>query len=85
MTYKILTDDTNKVIFRSRIRLATLDVNRQLDHHDDFDATGVDQSGDDEEEDLPIGPLQTTGRKSLTSSILGEPIQRPWQSSTPMT
>ena len=31
MTYKVLTEDTNKVIFRSRIRLATLDPNRQLD------------------------------------------------------
>ncbi len=31
MTYKVLTDDTNKIIYRSRIRLANLDLNRQLD------------------------------------------------------
>ena len=31
MTYRILTDDSRKVIYRSRIRLATLDPNLQLD------------------------------------------------------
>jgi hypothetical protein len=31
MTYKILTDDTMKVIYRSRIKLATLDPNLRLD------------------------------------------------------
>jgi hypothetical protein len=31
MTYKVLTDDSRKVIYRSRIRLATLDPNLQLD------------------------------------------------------
>ena len=31
MTYKVLTDDTRKVIYRSRIRLATIDPNLQLD------------------------------------------------------
>ena len=31
MTYKVLTEDTHKIIYRSRIRLATLDPNFQLD------------------------------------------------------
>ena len=31
MTYKILTDDTSKVILRSRIRLSTINPNLQLD------------------------------------------------------
>ncbi len=31
MTYIVLTDDTNKIIYRSRISIANLDPNRQLD------------------------------------------------------
>ena len=32
MTYKVLTDDTRKVIFRSRIKLARTDPNARLDN-----------------------------------------------------
>jgi len=35
VTYKVLDEGTNKVIHRSRIRLATLDPNRQIDPIDD--------------------------------------------------
>jgi len=53
MTYKILDENTNKVIFRSRIRLATLDPNRQLDpvdatNNDDVDGTDNDDHANEE-------------------------------------
>ena len=42
MTYKILTEDNNKILFRSRIRLATLDPNQQIDPTDGKQQHDVD-------------------------------------------
>ena len=55
MTYKVLTDDTRKVIYRSRIRLASIDPNQQLDM---FLDDARDPSVLDDHDDLPaLSPL----------------------------
>jgi len=44
MTYKVLTDESNKIIFHSRIRLASIDPNQQLDPPVDDGAHGPDNN-----------------------------------------
>jgi hypothetical protein len=60
MTYKILTDDTSQVIFRSRIRLATIDPNLQLDDTGEDDSNASDDSDDDD------GPDEEGGADAMT-------------------
>lgn len=55
MTYKVLTENTNKIIFRSRIRLSTLDPNRQIDQPTDDIVVPVDDVQDDDNGTAGVG------------------------------
>ena len=59
MTYKVLTDDTRKVIFRSRIKLARTDPNARLDNQNDDPNARLDNQNDQgsEHESLVLEPL----------------------------
>ena len=63
MTYKVLDELTNKVIHRSRIRLATLDPNRQIDpvEHDEFTDNEVAEGLIDDDGDAGGPTIGETG------------------------
>ena len=53
MTYIILTEETNKIIYRSRVKLATLQPNKRIE----WDPGGSADESNNDDEASPSEPI----------------------------